>query len=79
MNREGGNIVNKSFSSVFILGVLLLSVIFFSFLRLLDYGYGADSAGMLEQIHILKESGIYTSTHFPPGFGLLAYPFLFVV
>jgi len=55
-----------------------LVVVILAALRLSDYGYGSDSAGMLEQIHTFLETGQYKTTHFPPGFGILAYPLYLV-
>lgn len=54
--------------------MILVITVFAAIVRLKYYGYGSDASGMLESIHILLDTGEAVFFHFPPGFGILAYP-----
>jgi len=69
-NTKALSFIEQKFSQLVVLSISILAAF-----RLPEYGYGSDSANMLEQIHVLVDTGKYTNTHFPPGFGILAYPF----
>ena len=64
--------------NVALLAMGIMGLVVMAGIRLWDYGYGSDSAGMLEQIHDFLGSGQYDAIHFPPGFGILAYPFYLI-
>jgi len=41
--------------------------------------YGSDVGGYLEPLHVFLATGSYPGAHFPPGVGLMAYPFFLAV